>query len=176
MDLEKLKYPIGHFKSPEHIHPDIVKKWIKEIEGLPVQLNAAVKNLSKQQLDTPYRDGGWTVRQVVHHIADSHINSYIRLKLALTEEHPTIKPYDQKLWAELADYSLFPVKDSLKFIELLHKHWVILLKSLNEDQLNRTFFHPESGIIMIKKNIGLYAWHGRHHLAQIQALKQRENW
>jgi hypothetical protein len=176
MDLDKLKYPIGHYKSPEKADPGTVKKWIKEIERLPVQLNAVVKGLSKQQLDTPYREGGWTVRQVIHHLGDSHLNSYVRLKLTLTEDHPTIKPYDQKLWSELPDYSLFPVKDSLKFIELLHKRWVILLRSLNEDQLDRTMFHPESGIIVLKKNIGLYAWHGRHHLAQIKALKRRENW
>ena len=176
MELEKLKYPIGHFKSPEHINLDTVKKWIQEIEELPSQLSAVVANLSEAQLDTPYRDGGWTVRQIVHHIGDSHLNSYVRLKLALTEKQPTIKPYDQALWAELPDYTLFPVKDSLTFIELLHRRWVILLKSLDQDQLDLTFLHPESGIIILKKNIGLYAWHGRHHLAQIKALIQRKHW
>jgi len=135
-----------------------------------------VKNLNDKQLDTPYREGGWTVRQVVHHIGDSHLNSYVRLKLALTEEQPTIKPYEQQLWAELADYKLFPVQDSLKFIELLHRRWVILLKSMDNDQLERTFLHPESGVIVLKKNIGVYAWHGRHHLAQIKALIERKGW
>ncbi len=176
MELEKLKYPIGHFKSPQQIDLNTVKKWIQEIEELPSQLSAVVKNLSEAQLDTPYRDGGWTVRQIVHHIGDSHLNSYVRLKLALTEEQPTIKPYDQDLWAKLPDYSLFPVKDSLKFIELLYKRWVILLKALDKNQIERTFIHPESGIVVLKKNIGMYAWHGQHHLAQIKALRQRKSW
>jgi hypothetical protein len=175
-ELELLKYPIGHFKSPENINLDTVKNWIKEIEELPVQLKGVVEKLSEQQLDTPYREGGWTIRQIVHHLGDSHLNSYIRLKLALTEERPTIKPYDQDLWAKLPDYMLFPVKDSLTFIEVLHKRWVILLKTLDKDQIERTFFHPESGVVVLKKNIGIYAWHGRHHLAQIKALIQREGW
>jgi hypothetical protein len=177
LDPEKVRYPLGNFDPPQHITPAVIKKWIHEIERLPVQLSAAVKNLTKKQLNTPYRDEGWTVRQVIHHLGDSHLNAYIRVKLALTEEHPTIKPYDQKAWAMLPDYELFAVKDSLKLLELLHRRWVVLLKTLKPVQWDRTFYHPESGtIIILKKSLGLYAWHGRHHLAQIKALISRKGW
>jgi len=176
IDLEKQKYPIGHYKPPEKVDLDTVKKWIEEIEELPVQLKSVVEKLSEQQLDTPYRQGGWTVKQIVHHLGDSHLNSYVRLKLALTEKQPAIKPYDQDLWAKLPDYILFPVKDSLLFLEMLHKRWVILLKAMDKEQIERTFLHPESGVVVLKKNVGMYAWHGRHHLAQIKALVQRKNW
>lgn len=176
MNLEKLKYPIGRFRSPDQFSQDAINKWIQEIEELPALLTETVKDLNDEQLDTPYREGGWTVRQIIHHIGDSHLNSYVRFKLALTENQPTIKPYDQKLWADLPDYSLYSIKDSLKFVDLLHKRWVIILKSLSKDQLNRGFLHPESGLNLLYKTIGVYAWHGNHHLSQIKALIQRKVW
>ncbi|MGD9900551.1 MAG: YfiT family bacillithiol transferase [Calditrichaceae bacterium] len=174
--MEKLKYPIGKAVYPDPIDKRTIEKWIQEIEILPQNLSKSVQNLNEKQLNTLYRPGGWTVRQVIYHISDSHLNSYIRFKLAITEDQPVIKPYDQEKWAETADSSLFPVQDSLQFIELLHKRWVILLKSLNEEQLERGYMHPESGYVQLKKNIGLYAWHGKHHLAQVQALIKREQW
>lgn len=175
-ELEKLKYPIGRFQAPAGYEQAEVDSWIRDIEELPVLLNQVVERLTPDQIHTPYRKGGWTVGQIVHHLGDSHMNSYIRFKLALTEEQPTIKPYDQGLWAELADYELFPIADSLKFVELLHKRWVILLRALSEEQLQRTFRHPESGVVVLYKNVGIYAWHGKHHLYQIKGLVERRGW
>ncbi len=176
VDLEKLKYPIGRFQAPAGYEQAAVDSWIKDIEKLPALLNETVERLNPAQLNTPYRQGGWTIAQIVHHLGDSHMNSYIRFKLALTEHQPAIKPYDQALWAELPDYTLFPIGDSLKFVELLHKRWVILLKSLTEEQMQRTFLHPDTGVVVLYKNVGLYAWHGRHHLFQIKGLVERQEW
>lgn len=175
-DIEKLKYPIGKVVYPDPIDKRTIDKWIQEIKLLPQNLIQSVNGLNDKQLDTRYRPGGWTVRQVIHHIGDSHLNSYVRFKLAVTEDRPVIKPYNQEKWAETADSAQFPIHDSLQFIELLHKRWVILLKSLNEKQLERGYMHPETGYVLLKKNIGLYAWHGTHHLAQIQALIEQEHW
>lgn len=176
-DLEKLKYPTGKYISPEKIKKSEVKRWIREIDKLPKRLKDAVKNLTEEQLDTPYRDGGWTVRQVIHHLADSHLNSQARFRLALTEDNPTIKPYLESKWAELSDAKTAPVKYSLDLLRNLHKRWVMLLKTLDKDQLKRTFFHPEhQKNVSLEATIGLYAWHCNHHLAHITELKKRKNW
>jgi hypothetical protein len=166
-ELEKLKYPIGRFIFPERAENWEVQGWIDQIESLPAQLIHVVSGLSGADLAASYRQGGWTVRQVIHHIADSHLNSYVRFKWTLTEDKPTIKAYDQDRWAELPDNDIFPVEDSLEFIRLLHKRWVNLLRSLDDDQLNLEFHHPELGKVALKNNFALYAWHGEHHLAHV---------
>jgi len=176
LDIEKLKYPIGRYQLEEIIDKDSINNWIKEIESLPEKLIAAVRGLNKEQLQTPYRPEGWTVQQVVHHIADSHMNSYIRFKLALTENKPIVKPYDQKLWAELADTKLVDVKVSLDLIKSLHIRWTTLLYQLTEEELEKEYLHPESGMKNLKETICHYAWHGNHHLAHITSLKQRMSW
>ena len=172
MDLEKLKYPIGKFQIDEVIDRALVDKWIKEIEALPLKLKDAIKGLNAKQLNTPYRPEGWTVRQVVHHLADSHMNAYIRFKLALTEDKPLIKPYDEKRWAELPDINSVSVDVSLDLIKALHSKWASLLKQLGDDDLNKEFIHPESGTKNLRETIGHYAWHGNHHLAQIVSFKK----
>ncbi|WP_010173769.1 YfiT family bacillithiol transferase [Bacillus coahuilensis] len=169
------RYPIGQYEVKEIITKDDIKRWIHQIEGLPSELHLAVAILTDDQLDTPYREGGWTVRQVVHHLADSHMNAYLRVKLALTEDNPIIKPYDEVKWAELVDYTL-PVHLSFKVLEGVHGHWALLLQNLSENELKRTFIHPDSGEGTIAKNIGMYAWHGRHHLEHILSLRKRMKW
>ncbi len=160
-----MKYPIGPFIAPEEITSEMIQNWIEEIEIFPQTLRDAVQNLSEKQLDTAYREGGWTVRQVVHHCADSHMNSFIRFKLALTEDNPTIKGYDEAKWAEMPDYLQLAVEPSLKLLEGLHARWVVLLRSLTPEDLKRTYFHPEKQkSIPLDETIALYAWHGKHHL------------
>lgn len=176
MDIEKLKYPIGRYQLDDVIDKDSINNWIKEIELLPEKLIAAVRGLNTDQLQTPYRPEGWTVQQLVHHIADSHMNAYIRFKLALTENKPIVKPYDEKLWAELPDTKLVDVKVSLDLIKSLHKRWTTLLNQLTEEELEKEYLHPESGMKNLKETICHYAWHGNHHLAHITSLKQRMNW
>ncbi|MFK7906862.1 MAG: YfiT family bacillithiol transferase [Chitinophagales bacterium] len=174
--LEILKYPIGRFKVPRKITSAFIETAINEIEMLPQQIQAAVAGLSESQLNTPYREGGWNLRQVVHHLADSHINSYVRFKWALTEDMPIIKAYDENTWANLADYEA-PVEVSLALLTAMHQRWVILLKSLSPEQLKLKFIHPESkSKIPLNVNIVLYAWHGKHHLAHIERLKERMGW
>jgi len=175
-DLETLKYPIGQFSWNGAISGEQRLRWIQEIEEAPELLRKAVDGLSPQQLDTPYRPQGWTVRQVVHHLADSHMNSLVRFKLALTEEQPTIKPYDEARWAELADGSQADISLSLALLDQLHARWGLLLRSLGEEQWGRTFIHPESGVVRLDVNLGIYAWHGRHHTAHITSLRTRMNW
>ncbi|MEN8698454.1 YfiT family bacillithiol transferase [Bacillus infantis] len=170
-----LKYPIGNFQFEGEITNSVTKNWINEIENLPGLLRDAVKDLDDEQLDTPYRSGGWTVRQVIHHLADSHMNAYVRFKLALTEKKPVIKPYDETKWAELPDYKL-PIDISLSLLEALHKRWTDLLRSLSPADMEKTFIHPDSGEVTVGKNIGNYAWHGRHHLAHITSLRNRKGW
>ena len=176
MNLEKLKYPIGRYQVEDNINKTSIDNWIKEIESLPQRLTDVLKGLKPDQLQTPYRPDGWTVLQVVHHIADSHMNSYIRFKLALTEDKPMIKPYDEKLWAELPDSKEEDIDVSLNLIKSLHKRWSTLLKQLNEEELNKEFLHPESGMKKLNETICHYAWHGNHHLAHITSLKERMNW
>ncbi len=171
------RYPIGPFTPPATVTPEDSERWIGEIERLPAAFRAAVEPLTDAQLDTPYRPGGWTVRQLVHHVPDSHLNSYIRFKWTLTEDRPTIKAYDEKLWAALPDSRDTPVAVSLALLESLHTRWVVLLRSLTPADREREFIHPETGrALSLNTTLALYAWHGRHHLAHITALVEREGW
>jgi uncharacterized damage-inducible protein DinB len=173
---DDLRYPIGKFELNGDITEKQRREWIGQIEAAPGELRAAVQGLSPQQLDTPYRPGGWTVRQVVHHVPDSHLNSYVRFKLALTESEPTIKPYDEALWAELSDSRTAPIEMSLELLDQLHRRWVLLLRSLAPAELARTFKHPELGVRTLDATLPLYAWHGRHHVAHITSLRSRMGW
>ena len=173
---EALRYPVGKFQFPESVSDTDRERMIQEIADAPVGLREAVAGLGEAQLQTPYRPGGWTVRQVVHHIADSHLNSYIRFKQAVTEDEPTIKAYDESVWAELADARDGDVEDSLQLLDSLHSRWVQFLRSLGPAELARTFKHPEIGTVRVDQNIALYAWHGRHHVAHITTLREREGW
>lgn len=165
--MTDLRYPIGQFQIPKEVTAKQVQEWIEDIRLLPKQLEEALSGATEQVLAKSYRENGWTVPQLVHHIADSHMNSYIRFKLALTEDEPTIKPYNEAEWAMLPD-SEMPIAASLKLIESLHERWVYLLTSLTDKQLQRAFNHPDSGLTTLEHAIGLYAWHGKHHLAHIQ--------
>jgi hypothetical protein len=174
--MEDLSYPIGKFQVDGEITAARRDAWIAQIAELPVQFRAAVAGLDARQIDTPYRPGGWTVRQVAHHLPDSHMNSFIRFRLALTEDEPTIKPYDQGPWADLADSRTAPIDLSLTLLDSLHARWVILLRSLAEPDWKRAFRHPELGLMTLERNLALYAWHGRHHTAHVTALRQRMGW
>lgn len=177
MVTEQLKYPIGKYQKVEEITPELLTEQITIIASFPERLAHEVQKLSQKQLDTPYRNGGWTVRQVVHHCADSHMNSFIRFKLALTEDKPTIKPYEQGLWAELADSKTTEIEDSLLILSGLHRRWVKLLRSLSPNDLMKVFIHPETGKeVSVGENIGIYAWHCNHHLAHIINLKRDMKW
>lgn len=170
------RYPIGKFHYDGPPGEQQKQQFLDDIASTPANLRAAVQGLSAAQLDTPYRDGGWTVRQVVHHLPDSHLNSYVRFKLVLTEDEPTIKPYAEDRWAELADTAATPVEVSLTMLDALHDRWVRLLRSLNADDWKRTFRHPDLGAMTLEKNLALYAWHGRHHVAHITELRKRMGW
>ena len=170
------RYPIGHYTPPEFIDAETRTKWIADLQALPLHLSDAVRGLSEQQLDTSYRPEGWTVRQLVHHLADSHLNSYTRFRLALTENSPAIKPYDEKSWAELPDAKQAPIDLSLSLIAGLHARWILLLSSMPEAEFARTFKHPEWGEIRLDWTLGLYAWHSRHHVAHITALRIKQRW
>jgi hypothetical protein len=174
--MEKLQYPIGKFQYEGVVTAEQRDIWIKEIAEAPQRLRLAVQGLSDSQLDTPYRPDGWTIRQVVHHVADSHMNSYIRFKLALTEDLPTIKPYDEAKWAKLSDSVYLPVEISLQLLDTLHLRWVDVLRSITVEAFNRSFIHPESGETLLAKNLGIYAWHGNHHIAHITNLRDRMDW
>jgi hypothetical protein len=177
MNEEQLKYPVGKFKRPTGpLSAEERSRLIDVIAAAPKQLADAVKGLSEQQLDTPYRPGGWTVRQVVHHVPDSHLNAYTRVKLALTENAPTIKPYDEGAWANLIDSKVTPVEVSLTLNTALHDRWVRLLRTLTPHDCARTMTHPEHGPITIDFIIALYGWHGPHHVAHITSLRKREGW
>jgi DinB family protein len=170
------RYPIGKFHYAGPPTDDQKQKFIADIAQAPANLRAAVQGLSNQQLDTPYRPEGWTVRQLAHHVPDSHLNAYVRFKLALTEEAPTIKPYFEDRWAQLADTPNTPVEVSLTLLDSLHARWVQLLHSLRPEDWKRTFRHPELGEVSLEKNLALYSWHGRHHVAHITALRDRSGW
>lgn len=171
-----LRYPIGQFESVTSLTPAQRRECIEAIAAVPARLGSAVANLSSAQLDTPYRPGGWTVRQLVHHIADSHMNAFTRFKLALTEDEPTIKTYEESLWAELADTKTPPIEISLALLENLHKRWVILLRSLAPEQFPRKFRHPAWGVGTVDFLLAQYAWHGKHHVAHITSLRERNYW
>ena len=170
-----LRYPIGRFEHDGPVTDSDRERWIAEVEALPEQMRRAVEGLSDAQLDTPYRPGGWTIRQVVHHVPDSHVNSYVRFKWALTEDEPVIKAYDEVGWANLADYRA-PVGPSLDFLAALHAKWVRLLRTMTDEQWARRFVHPESGPTELALALGSYAWHGQHHLAHITSTVEREVW
>ncbi len=171
------RYPIGPFESlGRPLTPEERAERIATIEEHPARMRAAVADLSDEQLDTPYREGGWTVRQVVHHVVDSHVNAYVRFKLAVTEDGPTIRTYDEKAWAELPDASEAPVEGSLRILETLHDRWVAFLKDLEPDDFRRALRHPESGELAVDTLLELYAWHGPHHEAHVTELRERRGW
>jgi len=174
--MSDLRYPIGKFVAPSEFSAADRAAFIGQIEELPARLRAAVSGLAEGQLDTPYRPEGWRVRQVVHHLADSHLNALVRFKLALTEDEPAIKTYEEDRWAELADARSAPVDLSLTLLESLHQRWLVLLRSLTDEQWARAFRHPEHGRIGLERTLALYAWHGRHHLAHITSLRERMSW
>jgi len=168
------RYPIGKFNG---IYLEEQKpRYLNDIEQAPERLHAAVKGLTEAQLNTPYRDGGWTVRQVVHHVPDSHMNAFIRFKLALTEEEPTIKPYAEDRWARLGDVPATPVETSLCLLDCLHQRWLRLMRSLTDEEWKRTYRHPDLGVMTLEKTLAMYAWHGRHHEAHITELRKRMAW
>ena len=171
-----LRYPIGEFKFEAPLTDADRQACLAKIEETPARMRAAVAGLNEDQLNTPYRPGGWTVRQVVHHVPESHLNSYVRFKLAITEDEPTIKPYFEDRWAELDDARKAPIALSLDLLEALHGRWIWFLRSLKQDDFQRTFRHPELGIVSVDKNIALYAWHGQHHVAHITSLRERMGW
>ncbi|MGK2934441.1 MAG: YfiT family bacillithiol transferase [Gemmatimonadaceae bacterium] len=169
------RFPIGEFQRPTKLSEAERAAAIAEIEATPAALRAAVNGMSDAQLDGTYREGSWTLRQVVHHLADSHVNSYVRFRLALTENHPTIKPYDENKWAALEDARTLPVEVSLKLLEALHSRWVALLRSLKPADFDRTIDHPENGTMTIDQLLAMYAWHGEHHVAHIRMARERGN-
>jgi len=174
--MTDLRYPIGRFTPDEHPTPEGRARHIEAISMLPKQIQQAMAGLSAAQLDTPYRDGGWTVRQVVHHVPDSHLNAYVRFKLAITEQNPTVKPYDDAAWAQLKDSEFTPVEVSLALLESLHARWTVLLRSLPPEDFQRKFIHPDSGSHDLDWLLGLYSWHGKHHVAHITGLRERMGW
>jgi hypothetical protein len=176
MDTPDLRYPVGKFDFPKSVSAQELAGFIDHIAETPARMRAALAGLSESQLDTLYRPGGWTVRQVAHHVPDSHMNSYVRFRLALTEDEPVIKPYEESRWAELSDARGMPVEPSLDLLESLHARWVPLLRSLSAPELKRSFRHPELGPVRLEQNAALYGWHGRHHVAHITALRERMGW
>jgi uncharacterized damage-inducible protein DinB len=175
--MADLRYPIGAFALEGEITAERRNAWIQEVADAPAQLRAAVHRLTEPQFDTPYRDGGWTVRQLVHHVPDSHLNAYVRFKLALTEENPTIRPYEEARWAQLPDTAATAVGVSLMLLEALHRRWVVLLRAMRDAEWSRTFYHPESQkSLPLDRVLAHYAWHGRHHVAHITGLRERMGW
>ena len=174
--MDGLRYPVGRFAVDSEPTPDKRRRWIAQIAEAPALLRSAVAGLTEAQFDAPYRPGGWTVRQVLHHVPDSHMNAYCRYKFALTENNPTIKPYDEAAWANVADTARTPPDVSLTLLDALHKRWVILLESMAPADFERPLQHPEHGMITLDWMLQLYAWHGRHHTAHVTELRKRENW
>ncbi|HEX9107013.1 MAG TPA: bacillithiol transferase BstA [Longimicrobiales bacterium] len=171
------RYPIGRAEVVERLTGERRAELIRQIEEAPAALRAALTGLSDEQLDTPYREGGWTVRQLAHHVPDSHLNAYTRFRLALTENEPTIKPYSEKAWSELPDARTEPVEPSLRLLEALHQRWVPLLRAMTPEEWERGFVHPEHGRRMsLDQTLQIYAWHGRHHTAHVTRLRERQGW
>ncbi|HKT10784.1 MAG TPA: putative metal-dependent hydrolase [Terriglobia bacterium] len=170
------QYPIGKFQPPGKVSNQDRQTFIQQIGEAPAALWSAVTGLSEEQRDTPYRDGGWTVRQVVHHLADSHMNAFVRFKLAMTEDQPAVKTYEQQLWAELPDAKTVPVAVSLNLVDSLHKRFAVLLRAMAASDFARTLKHPELGVVPLDQYLALYAWHGRHHVAHITSLRERKGW
>ncbi len=177
MTEESLRYPIGRFSPPAEVTIQDREKYLTEIEQLPTEMRKVVAGLTDEQLNTPYREGGWTLRQVVHHVPDSHANSYVRYRWTLTEDQPMIKAYYEDRWGELPDASSAPVESSLQLLEALHQRWLLLLRAMNDEDYARSLVHPETNKnIRLDTMLALYAWHGQHHVAHIQSLKDRMNW
>lgn len=175
--MTDLRYPIGKYAPLADVDDAQRRAWIGDIAATPAALRAAVTGLSDEQLDTPYRPGGWTVRQLVHHVPDSHVNAYVRFKLALTEDEPIVKPYMEDRWAELPDSTATPTEVSLGFLEMLHARWVTLLRAMSPEDFRRGYRHPEYGrVVPLSEVLGLYSWHGRHHVAHVTALRERNGW
>jgi hypothetical protein len=174
--MSDLRYPIGRFAPPAEYSRDLRAEFINEIAALPAKLSAAVASLNPAQMQTPYREGGWTVAQVAHHLPDSHVNAYVRFRLALTEDAPAITPYHEGLWAELFDATSPDVAPSLALLTGLHHRWTTLLRSLRPGDFSRTFVHPQQGTVPLDRQLALYAWHGRHHVAHITGLRERMGW
>ena len=170
------RYPLGPYQPPEVISADLRREWLGHVAALPGEIRTAVAGLDDSQLDTPYREGGWTVRQVVHHLPDSHTNAYVRFKLALTEDEPLIRPYLEERWALLPEAAHGPLDLSLDLLEALHRRWTVSLAAVTEAQWPRAYRHPEMGLIPLDRALGLYAWHGRHHLAHINTLRTARGW
>ena len=171
-----LSYPLGRFEMPKSVDVAMRSGHVAAIESTPRSLRDAIAGLDARQLDTPYRPGGWTVRQVVHHLPDSHMNAYVRFRLALTEDAPTIRPYDESLWARLPDAKTGDVEMSLKLLEAVHARWLACIRALPAEVFDRTYRHPEMGVVSLDQQLALYAWHGRHHVAHITALARRSGW
>jgi hypothetical protein len=174
--MEELRYPVGRFNRPNVLTAEQRRTAIDDIAATPANLRAAVRGLSDAQLDTPYRPDGWTVRQVVHHVPDSHMNAFIRLKLALTEVEPTIKPYDEGAWSKLEDARSTPIETSLTLLETLHDRFVRVMNSMSPSDFERTLNHPENGIMTLDDLIAMYQWHGKHHVAHVASLRARSGW
>ncbi len=173
---DELKYPMGKY-LPQPFSHEQKEKWLLDLKFLPEELELSIQNMDAYQLNTPYREGGWTVRQLIHHVADSHMNAYIRFKLGLTEHNPPIKPYEEKEWAKLADVEAVPINVSLTLLHALHQRWVSAIKDISEEKWERTVFHPEHKINMsLWYLLGMYAWHGKHHVKHITALRDRNGW
>jgi hypothetical protein len=164
------RFPIGRFQFPAQVAAEERGPWMDRLAAAPARLRAAALQLSERQLDTPYREGGWTAREVIHHVPDSHLNSYVRFKLALTEDEPVIKPYDEAAWAKLEDTRVTPVETSLALLEALHTRWVLLLRGLADAQWARTMRHPEMGLLRLDQVLALYAWHSDHHIAHVELI------
>jgi len=170
------KYPIGKYEA-QPFSESQKKKWLADIQFLPNELEQAIENLDEAQLQTPYRDGGWTVHQLVHHLADSHMNSFIRFKLALTEDNPTIKPYEENAWSEMADVTKEPINVSITLLYALHKRWLTLLQNMSDADFEKTLFNPQRrGQLTLWEMLGIYAWHGKHHVEHIKTLKENKGW
>jgi uncharacterized damage-inducible protein DinB len=176
MDDESLRYPLGRFRAPSTYTADWRQRAIDQLAAVPALLREATAGLSPAELDTQYRPGGWTVRQVVHHLADSHLNAYVRFKLTLTEEVPTVKPYDQARWAELSDARSAPLELSLAILDGVHGRWTALLTGMSDSDFQRRYHHPETGTHVLDYMLAMYSWHGAHHTAQIQTLRKRMGW
>lgn len=174
--MADLRYPVGRHERRQELGDDARRECIDAIAAAPAAMRAAVRGLSDEQLDMPYRPEGWTVRQVVHHVPDSHVNAYIRFKLALTEEQPAIRPYEEARWAELKEARTAPPEISLAMLETLHTRWVMSLRSMQPSDFARTLMHPVNGVMTLDAMLGLYAWHGRHHVGHITALRERMGW
>ena len=174
--MEDIRYPIGKY-IVQPFSDKQWQEWLNDIKFLPQHLENAILNLDEAQLATPYREGGWTVKQLVHHVADSHMNAYIRFKLALTENNPVIKPYDEAAWAEMSDTKNLPINISLTILHAVHSRWNEVLKNMSREELDRTLFHPEHKKEMtLWYLLGMYAWHSKHHVAHVTALRERMRW